>query len=659
MRKFTLHSILATALILVLTFSVSAQTDTKFATTDGRDLNKLLDEAKAVYDFDKEDAVLLLDRLEQHWMADGRLKTYLHQVLWINRTESAIDHFGDRRVPWDKENTDLEINHVRAWRMPANPTAYDNVWWDMDDGSNVETLPAAVRNAVDYTNMRETMMLHNGIEIPCILEVEYSFTDKKPFRAGAHGLWTVVREEPALYSEFVLSHPKKMRPSLYVSKDAPKVAVAEKGDIKTHSWIATNQPALPMPRTDDPAGYVPHITWSTWKNWKQFGGHIAKLFEDNLTIGAELEKEVQKIQEKTPILLEQVDMVCKLVDGKTRYIDYNADWWWDAPRTAQRVYETAFGHRIDRAILAAGLFKALGFEIWPAFRSLSFGDVDEKVPALDRFEGVYLWVIKEDGAGGGVNGYYDPETSELSNGFDAVLGRTIWAAGDKNKPSYKTAGEGTLDVRLSLKAKKEGWCGKGFIANSNGLSSFGAMQGLDGNSTKYLNKVLDGILGGGNVKSFNPVTFDRFHLQAGFKFDADFAEKDKLDRIPVKVGGLTGGIWANLPWDVELFNSERTAPIRAFGPMKQSLTVELDADGYEFEYVPADVTIENAAGKFTVTSKVDEHKVTFTRTLELKKATYEPGEWKDLRALLLGEFQEKNRTILMTTCGCGGACASH
>jgi len=203
--KNTVYFIL---MVLCLIFSTSLFAQESI---DGvHDIEDMLAKAGQRFDLENEDAVFLLDSKDVRWLPDGRLSTMIHQIIWIN-TDYGVDHFGDHRIPYDSEHCDFKVTTIRTWM--------DGKWWVTGETGIVETLPYAVNKAYDYSNVREMMLLHNGIELPCILEVKYTIEDKEPFRGGAEGLWTFMRDEPCVLSSFCVGVPESQELNYYISKE--------------------------------------------------------------------------------------------------------------------------------------------------------------------------------------------------------------------------------------------------------------------------------------------------------------------------------------------------------------------------------------------------------------------------------------------------------
>src|SRR5210317_2146520 len=86
--------------------------------------------------------------------------------------------------------------------------------------------------------------------------------------------------------------------------------------------------------------------------------------------------------------LARAEDVCAFLRETTRGINYRDTYWRFAPRPASRTWETAYGHRLDRAALAAALLREAGCAVATAFRTPGRTPIDPDVPALAWFGGL-------------------------------------------------------------------------------------------------------------------------------------------------------------------------------------------------------------------------------------------------------------------------------
>jgi hypothetical protein len=605
-------------------------------------LEELLAAAGKTFTLEEEDAIILVSARELSWLPDGRREELTHEVVWI-RTDHAIDQYADLRIPYDAAHCDLEVKALRTWR--------DGRWWEATDTAIVETLPFALASADDYVNMRETMLLHDGVELPCIMETVYVITDKTPFRAGASGLWLFAREDPVVSSTFVLGVPPGVTPSTYHSLGVPEPerATDEARGLDTYRWTMGLVEPLGEPHLDDPAVDAPHVTWSTWGSWAEFGTHLDGVFGRAQELGDVLRDSVAVLGEEAPAGVALARDIADFIARTTRPVRYDEGFWLESPRQASRTYATAYGHRLDRAALAAALFREAGFRVSPVYRSVVCADVDEGVPCLERFEGPDVAI-----SGVGIMAHFDAATAHLSTGATRIFGRTVWFPGMDAKPEVPRPADGrsgALELRLRLKhdSEKNRWTGSGTLATSGVLCAFDEMQGFGSEAEDHLTAVVEGVVAAAAVSGYNPAVFERLSVLSGFECEADLAEKDDFGQIPLVLGDPAGGLLDRLPPDVQANVEKRSSPLLFPGLLAQEVRVTLEAEDLNVVRLPEEVEMENDAGVFRLSVARDEGEITVTRKLALNRATFSAAEWPDVRALLLAERHERNRTLLFTS----------
>ncbi len=595
-----------------------------------------------------QDAVILLDKQSVEWLEDGRCRTTIHQIVWIS-SEYAIDEYADLRIPYDDSRTTFETLSLRTWR--------ENKWWE-DPGTNtggdtirytsrVETLPFAVAEAYDYQDMREIMLLHDGIELPCIMETAYVIEDKEPFRGGADGLRFLTASDPVVKSVFSFSAPRSTKARFETSDDVADAEEGVSGNIKTWTWTHGPVAEGRMPNIADMATCTPYVAWSTWSSWQAFGDHLNKVWTGAMTLEQDVKDSVANLVKYASNDIAKAKAIAAFVDRNTRPVTYDWQFWMENPRSAQQTWETAYGHALDRTVLAGALFTEAGLEVFPMFRSNTYTDVNGEAPTVARMDAPGVWV-----SGKGLEAYFDAERCKLSNGLSPIFGRSVWLPSRDATPVVRWSGQGeenslTVTLPLSFCHDSDKWYGAGYYAAAGGMCAYDAMEGFKGEAEKYVGKVVGGVLSGSDVENFSPLTFDRFSVEAGFKFSASVEDADEFGRIPVHFGEPKGGIIDRLPSDVHLYDEKRGSTVFLPGALTQTVQVRLEVGHGEIVYKPEDVILDNLAGKFTIKCEMDGDVLVITRKLELRQSNYIGEEWSALRNLLLAETDQRNSMVLL------------
>jgi hypothetical protein len=609
--------------------------------TGEHDIGKLLERAGEARDLGSEDAVLLLDELREDWTADGRRIHSVHRIVYI-RTEYGKRQHADLRVPYDGARQDFTVTALRTWRLS------DKRWIDSGPTARVETLPFALDRAPDYQDRREMMLLHDGVELPCVVETAYAIGDREAYRRGASGVWTVRRGDPAVVSRLVLGFAEGAAPLWAAADGAPEPVRGHdsKRGLETLTFEAGPVDALPYPRSAGSADGLPRVVWSTWKNWAALGSDLQALFAAALKTDDGLRAALAERLEDARTAEEKARRVAAFVSEATRSIDYEIGWW-PAPRTAARTWATAYGNRIDRAVLAAALFREVGLSAQPVFAGRPPADAERRVPNLAWAESLGLWV-----GGEGIQGYFDPVDARFSLGITRLIERGMWEPAIDREPyvPYPLGdAPSKLDLRLDLHFDEDAkaWKGTGVLTATGPLCPFDRMVGLGNESQEYLGELAASVLREAEVTGYNLLTFDPSHVTVGFAVEVPKGEPDALGRLrlevadPGEVSTVLGR--ANVHIQEETRESEVDLPT----PIERRVELRLDPGELEVVFVPEARTLGNNAGRFALETDDEDGKVHLVRQLDLAKRRYAPGEWADLRALLLADGHEGSRLLLL------------
>ncbi len=607
--------------------------------SDGHDLDRLWAQAEKEFDLSSQDAVLLLESRHITILESGGLRARIHRVVWIG-TETGIRDYADLRVPYNSAASSLKVIKLRTWR--------DEKWWPdktkISSIAVVETLPFELTGADDYTDIRETMLLHDGVEIPCIMETVYEIEEFSGAKYGSDALWVFPRHDSAVLVEYNITIPEDYSFHFINGNDAPVPEVNRNAEKKaTYRWKMEKVGRLGSPRIADPASYAPYLVWSTWKDWDRLGRKITSNFDEAACLNGALVDTLAQCIEDEPGTASKARAVVDLVNEYTSGIHYNSRFWFLSPRPAERTWETAYGHCLDRAVLAAALLREAGLNAEPIYRSERY--IDHSVPGLSRFREIGLVV-----SGGSFKGFYDPAEGKLYEGLRPLHGWVVWEPGSGDAPRM-LQDSGTvsmLNLILTLKpGEGKSWDGTGFF-NADGLfCPYDEMAGLRGEAAAFIGKMASSVLEGTDVSGFNPEIFNPGLVNGGFEFKVKGEDPDQRGRTRITIGDPAGGIISNLPSDVHLYHERRTSPVLLRGKMIQRIRLRIKTDEKEIVYLPEAKEIENEAGRYILSVRKEEGWVTIDRELSLNARAIGTEMWPELRALLLEETDSAGRTILL------------
>jgi hypothetical protein len=641
--KRILSMTLALALALICLTAAQPSPAALMGSSGGHDLDRLWNRAQQRYDLAHTDAVLLLESRHISILDSGGIKTLVHRVVWIG-TVRGIRDYADLRIPYNSTASSLTVTALRTWR--------EDRWWPdaaaVSPTAVVETLPYAVALADDYTSMRETMLLHDGVEIPCIMETAYEIEERGMGMSGRDDVWIFPQRDPAILSILTITAPSGVRVAQHVAHGAPEAELTENSGSTTYTWRMEEVEPLGTPLIASPVAYAPHVSWSTWCDWKSAGDALVSRFDEAAVIGNVIVDSLAVRLRHEPSTAAKARAVVSLVNEWTRRVDCDFRFWLFSPRPAARTWETAYGHDLDRAALAAGLLRSAGLNAELQLYSAELRDLDLLSPGPAAFEKIGVWIESGD-----FHALYDPHTGTLIEESPSMRARTVWRPAEHASTPYQAqlfAAEAASRFELLLTLEPDaagGYSGRGFLNADHALCPYGDMVGLESQALSHIQGVVRSVLPDGTVNEFNPEIFQPYRISAGFNVSVKKGTPDDRDRTALSIGDPRGGIVSRLPADIHPHQEIRTSPVSIPAAMTQRIQLRLKVNDSTIVQMPAPRMRENSAGRFEVKVSREDGWITIERLLTLEDGTHAADTWPDLRSLLLEESDAANRTIVV------------
>ncbi len=629
------------AAFLLVSLAIPRSVSAAAMSYDGSiDVTAAMEEAGRVWDLSGEDAVFLLESARFTWSTDGRLREERHRLLWIS-TDWAQETYADFRLPWDSDRQTLNVKALRVLR--------DGRWIEARPTAIVDTTPFALRNAPDYSAIRETMLLYDGVELPCVLECAYVIEDKAPFRAGFEGLWTFRHADPALESRLILEAPAEASVRATPAGGAPEgERTRSEGSVLTYVMRRTE--AAPSPAGEDPAADLPRVTWSTFDSWGDMGRSLTAAFDERLLLDGALRDSLAALLDGAPSELERAHRIAAFVHDRARRVAYEPAYLSALARPAPRVFDTGYGGDVDLVILAGALYREAGFTVEPAFVGRGHGPIDEGSPTLARLGAPGLWIARQV-PGEALEAYWDPATGHLVHEGIGFARRALWRAGTEDAPSVRDVASGvgswsTTHLDLRWNAEKKAWSGSAWFEARGGANPYDEVALGGGATEASLVETLGEVLEGLEVASFDPVWIgpERFAVRA--EVTSGEVKRDAQGRVALVLGASAGGIGGSLPHDVVLNEDRRSTPVRGVSG-EHTVRVRLDLGDLEIVQLPEPIKIESEAGAYRLDVKRGERDVVYTATVRVNPGEVPAAAWPALRALLLAERDPARRTVLL------------
>jgi hypothetical protein len=627
------------AVILALVTGTGAATAAPgLGTSAGHDLDALWAAAQQSPGFKLQDAVLLLESRDVAINDAGQVTTTVHRVVWIG-TAAGLRAHADLRVPWNSATCTFEVAKLRTWR--------EGRWWPdaerISETAVVHTLPYAVDHADDYTAMRETMLLHDGVELPCIMETLYTITERN--LPAVDDVFVLAQRDPAMLVQLSVSAPSSRKLHHFELNGAPAPVAGERDGNQVLTWSLRPAPALRLPLTGKPAAFEPTVAWSTFGDERKLGDAWNSAFWEAAVAPKAVVDSLRATGREAAGDRARVEAGGRWLAAAVRLIHTDERWWAFAPRPATRTWETGYGHVLDRAVLWASLLKADGWQVLPVLADAVGAPAAAGLPHLAG-RGRLLLHIQ-----GGADApsrrpilVCDPEDFTVT-GESVLDGRPLlWLYGEA-KPQPPRGEGGEFTAELSLAAGDSAWTGSGWISGRGLLAFTDRVGGAPGDLAKHAKAVASSVLAGATTPAAGLTMLVRSGSDLRCDVSLPLGKADDRGNHKLVVGRPAGGLLDRLPRDARLGEESRATPVLLGGPLRQTVVLRLHLPADVAVTKPADRALANAAGRFSLVVTEADGWLEYRRELQLEASAGAATLWPALRALLLEEADAANGTL--------------
>lgn len=595
------------------------------------DLDELWTAAQQGVDLTKQDAVLLLEEQRVNLVGDGSVAVTTHRVVWIG-TGTGLRAYADLRVPWNEATAKLEVTKLRTWRGGR--------WWpdvqNISETAVVHTLPYAVDHAADYTTMRETMLLHDGVELPCIMETEYTITERG--LPGADDVFVLAQRDRAQLVRLAVETPAARPFSHRELNGAPAPVSGEANGRRTLTWTLQAAPALRTPVTPEPAATEPAVAWSTWASDGALGQAWIGPFREAAVAPRAVRDSLRAGLAAATDDQSRLQVGAKWLADRMRVVHQDDRFWTFRPRPAERTWETGYGHVLDIAALWTALLQDQGWRVTPVLADTPGAPAAPDLPHLAGRGKLLLHV------GGATAWVCDP--SDFSVHTPAILdGRPLLWLGNEPKAEIRQATANDLVIELNLAAGDTTWSGGGSARGRGRLSFTEPATTSTKGLADHAGALGGSLLAGAKVTAATSPAMGSDLSAVRFDLGAPLGKADADGRRKVVIGRPKGGLLDRLPGDCRLDDDARVTPVAGIDGFEQVVTVRLQFPRDAVVVRPADRAVANAAGTFLLATAEQDGVVTVRRELKLAPGAGAAANWPALRALLLEEADAANATL--------------
>ena len=570
------------------------------------------------------DAVVLFDSLVSSMDEEGRISRRRHRAVMLF-TDNAINRHGDPRILFNAATQELAVMAARVYMR-------DGTIVDTQKNGINQTTPFSLEKAPDLTDWQETVVTHVGVEKGCVAELHYVIRDKAP-SPWLSGVEVVSAEDPTL-------------------ERTVEVRVPAGVALRDTSWNGVPQPASPAPgtfvwtmrdlpgRTPFDGGawegdYFPTIVYSTAASWTDVCRTLQSSAAGEVsTVSETLKDAARKAAKENQDARQQILEIHRAEIGCVSSIKPPFGFLAEAPRSANRIYESAYATPLERAVLLREMLDAAGHQssiVLVARGKASPGSI----PAPEIFgsalvvagvtqPGPALWLdpsIPYD--------HGSPPYEKTFLNVDQCAVTTFGYRVMHDRPSGTS-----LDI--TLKAGENGALAGDGIARMTGLfSPYYMLRGTGSETKDYITSRCRKMFGGAEVTSWNLLALDPARVEIAFHFTVTLPEKKPGERV-----------YLSLPKPFEAAESgiERVHVERSYCPdaikvepsrLSVRCTFE-EPNGWRLVILPRTGGEENPVGKAQVTAVSRPGEPTaLGKSLAVDSDLVRPESYGELRALLL------------------------
>jgi hypothetical protein len=539
-------------------------------------------------------------------------------------TDNAIRRYADPRILYDSGTQELEINVSRVY-MRDGTTA--------DSGPNAfnQSTPFAFSHAPDYTDWQVMVVTHVGIEKDCVAELVYTIRDKTQRRPWLSGVEHLSHADPALITELTITLPpdQRMKYSCVNGVSAPISTSADQ-----YHWKLENAECIPPINGGVWRGdYLPTIVFSTAKDWDEVSNHIAREFEACSHL-QELPGEVNESPQNEDSILE----LHKESMNRVRTVDAPFGLFESPARNADQIYQSAYAHELDRAVLLSANLKARGIEAKPTLVSAGRHWPDD-VPAPESCERILLEVVPADSK---QVLWLDPLQEYLCDAEASYAGRTLVRCAEKAEITHMAESgaeenKSSLDVTLTLNEEGK-LTGEGSVIMQGAFSPYYSVRGMKDETEKFIRGKVEGLFPEAKLESWNIRTLTSDRVELGFLFKAELPEANENNRIYLTMPKPFSEEVSRID-RVRVERSEYPVPIRVV-PCHMNVSLNFtNLESFSLFGDAVHINNNNSVGRATTSKNTNPEneasKITLTKNLIITKEIIPSEEYGQLRSLLL------------------------
>lgn len=571
------------------------------------------------------DVLVLEERTTYEVAADGRVTQTFFRAEKI-LTYQGMDSVGDPKLPFRKGDQTLADLSLKAYTPEGEVK-------EAKPNSFTEITPFELAKAPDYTTWREMVMTKVGLDVGAVAESRWTLADAVAWRGYFEMDRTLTDGHPCLLRTVVVTVPAQTPLRHAVSGPATEPEVRSAGGRTTYTWTFRNLPGLGLSQVGhDERALLPRLTVTTCPDWAAANTRYAGLAQEAQAAGSpELEKKADALVKAAATPYQRAKALSTWVAQGVRTVEWPLPLTALQPRPAARVFETGYGHALDKAVLLCALLKRAGIDAAIAVCTLAPAGYPDpaQVPCAAQFDRVIVHSQVD-----GKTLWLDPTAplSERSHrDFLGYKGLPLAPGFPELHTMSAVADSDLLLVDLSARlGEDKAFSGEGTLWFAGAYSPYYGVEGDPDALKGWVSGALSATLPGAELDTHAVAALGPDQVKVTVTFHGKLSVPE---RGPT---ALTLGTPADSALSLlhGLHRSAREVPLLLprSGKERVRLRLELPAQSVP-RFVPPAQKTEGAAGALNATWTLEGTRLTFERDLSLPARVVPAKDYPALRDL--------------------------
>jgi hypothetical protein len=498
----------------------------------------------------------------------------------------------------------------------------------MKDGKRVpipanalnEVLPRDAGNQADFSHLREMVVTHTGLERGAVVDLHYRIDTKAGFMPYFSATEFADDQLPVDYLKVRVSVPASLELRYRVFQAEADPTIEPAGNRQVYTFVFKDLPAVQR----EPFADVhdrPHLVMTTAADWAA----VFPPIDDGVELSPPLVKQINTVKAKRADSHIWYFKLHKMVADEIDNSDLGADLTGIHYRTPNQVYLSNYGTPWEKAVLLRQILKHL--KVPAEILAVAYGrEPAEDVPTMFQVEQFLVKIA----AGTGDAVYLDPVGSQDNLFPYPLAGKQVY---NIDRRGFETLAETDwqqqgLYISGRLKAGTQKGEGELYVSLKGDFHPY--LANME-DSRSVLQKTLSGILPVDKLEVKRMILLQPHECRAVVAVEGGFLKKLTEQTFGLEKFGLP----RIRPETVGVKQWQRALHLKV--PYQLSVDVQVEpADGLAYDFLAPETVVENELGHYRQQVKAAESgELTIHLTVGLKKPVIAPGEYPQLRSLLL------------------------